>query len=185
MGKIKNKEAWNLLKQFPIGTKVIVSSVMNDVDDNGSLQVVPVTDTESHIEFRGRRHRWVPVPCDEFEAWVSGAKWLCDGKVETESYGGSNGYEDYEPPYDVTFLAVTKKTPVLLVRRAMFSKEIAVPVDGVQLVTITGVDGDKKYPPNAPLMKPRSLPADHPYRQAMREEMTTWPRDANGRWRKS
>jgi hypothetical protein len=183
MGKIKNKEAWNLLKQFPIGTKVIVSSVMNDVDDNGSLQVVPVTDTESHIEFRGRRHRWVPVPCDEFEAWVSGAKWLCDGKVETDHYGGGNGYEDYEPPYDVTFLAVTKKTPVLLVRRAMFSKEIAVPVDGVQSADFAAVKGTFLTPPS-PLTRMPRLSEDHPYRKTMREEMKKWPRDANGRWRK-
>lgn len=173
MGKVKNKEAWDKLKQFPIGTKVLVMEVMQDFGDPGSSR-----------HKRARTHRWGAESRAPFEAWICGAKWLCDGEVESENYGGVGG-ECYEPPYTVTRLVVTKKTPVLLVREEMFGREMAVPVDGVVESPWGDPMKDVFMTRRSPLIKTYPWPKDHPYRKTMREEMAGWPRDARGRWVKT
>ena len=159
MGRRKNEAAWKRLRELPLGTKVVVSAQMEDVGEG------PGT------------HRWVAEPCEPFEAWVCGAKWLCDGTVETESYGGG-GYEYPEDPYDVTSLVVTKKTPVLLVRRAMFGRAIPVPVDGVErwFSELASLG-------HPPLMTPAPSWDDRA-KAVLREDMKSVPRDARGRWMK-
>ena len=152
--KSKHKELLEMLRRHPIGTEVTVEMQMF------RLESIPDKDI-----------RWDPEKCSiPFRAWVTGAKWLCDG-VYHRSRGS---FDDYEQGY----LKVSKKTPVLLVRRAMFSREIPVPVAGVKPVNEEQMTGDP------PLTFAYTRPWTERDRETLRAEMATIPRDAEGRWMK-
>lgn len=156
--KPKNKALLDAMKAFPIGVAVRVTHHM------------------VRRFHQPHRREWVSFEVQPYDAWVVGAKWLCDGV-----HVSSRGYdEDYEPGY----LKVSKKTPVLLVRRAMFSKEVAVPVEGVQVsdivVTMNGVFAI----PMCPMTAIQAYPYTDRDREEQRGQMKKVPRDEKGRWMK-
>jgi hypothetical protein len=139
MPKRKNQEAWDKLKSLPIGTHVRVISEMEDDRD------------PSH-------HLWISKNVEEpYYAWVVGATWVCNGTVESgHSY---SAFMDEPPEYEPPQLTVTRKIPVLLVRRAMFSRAIRVPVDGVVNGGFVAAKGTFLTPP-APIMVSDQPPRD-------------------------
>jgi hypothetical protein len=150
--KRKHQKEWELLEQYPIGTKVSVQACLVDISNPGA-------------------HVWVVQPCTPFIAWVSGCSWRCDGPV---NHGGGT-YDDYEPGY----MVITKKTPVLLVRKFSFGKEIEVPVTEVVKITAKG------FLLSAPLLTTARTEWSERDKAALRGEMKNVPRDEKGRWKKT
>jgi hypothetical protein len=169
MTKRKHEAAWKLLEQFPIGTHVLVSAIMTD---QGKLQRVPGTYT-----FAINTRQWAPAKTNPFSAWVTGATWKCDGIRRKSSNWSENGNEN--EGYVSAYLKVTKKTLVLLVRKSMLEKEIAVPVDAV---TCPCSGSDVANPRDLAPISPKGYAWTERNRQMMRDDMASWPRDAGGRW---
>jgi hypothetical protein len=119
--KRKNPEFFRALKNMPVGTHVVVSAEMQDHGKDTTRTAHGVTN---------RTHRWVSVPCGPFHAWVTGATWKCDGEVFPPEHIVPYGWEGDVEEIPAGF-KVTRKTPVMLVRTAAFSREIAVPVQSV------------------------------------------------------
>jgi hypothetical protein len=159
--KRKNQTAWKLIKRFPIGTCVTVTAVMTDT---GKYDYT----TKQHA-----RH-WEASERRAFTAWVCGATWKCNGTI----FPGTGYDEDYSPAY----LKVTSKVPVLLVRKSMFEKEIAVPVEGVEVATDLSMNG-AFFTTAAPLCPggPQKFLTEQD-RQVLRECAAEMPRGANGRF---
>lgn len=159
MSKRKNQEAWNAFRAAPIGTAVIVSSEMEDVGEDG-------------------QHNWVPKIVEEYYAWVTGTTWMCNGRVETIHYPAVARDGDVMEPSKETFLNVSYKVPVFLVRTSMFGREIKVPVGGVR-------DSDRiPHEDNyySPVMKQNHPVLSERDKRIYSEEAKSMERDSRGRF---
>lgn len=150
--KRKNEDLLKKLEVFDAGTKVIVSKKMAR-----AYQIHPT-----------KLREWFSMPCKPFEAWVVGCKWVCDGIHQSVGT-----YDDYQAR-----LKVTKKTPVLRVRTSMFSKEILVPVDGVEIAELFSQYKRVRMPLN----KIQQYPFTETDREVLRKEAAKMGRDEKGRW---
>lgn len=148
--KRKNEDLLRKMKGFDVGTKVTVSKKMAR-----AYQLHPT-----------KLRQWFSMPCEPFEAWVVGCKWVCDGIHQSVGT-----YDDYQAR-----LKVTKRTPVLRVRTSMFSKEILVPVDGVEIADLFS-----QYQ-RIPLNKIQQYPFTETDREFLRKEAAKMGRDEKGRW---
>lgn len=150
MAKRKNDEVLKLMACFLVGDKVRVSKRYWRIGTVGSGLEKILWDAQKA----------------DFDGWITGCKWLCEGTV----HHSSGSYDDYESGY----LSISRKIPALLVRTAMFNKEIPVPVDGVALLI-----GDREMP----LFKFDVRWSDRD-REEYRKYAAEMPRDTKGRWMK-
>lgn len=156
----------NTLKAMPVGTHVIVTAKMYDHGDYPTRIDHGVTN---------RTHKWTAVPCGPFHAWVTGATWKCDGEVFPPEHITPVDWEG-EVEDIPSGLKVARKIPVMLVRTAAFSREIAVPATEVQVYHI---QIDAKAP--AVVSHKQSWLTERA-REEMRAEAAAMPRDAKGRF---
>jgi len=168
--KRKNTEFLKALKAMPVGTHVIVTAKMYDHGDYPTRIDHGVTN---------RTHKWTAVPCGPFHAWVTGATWKCDGEVFPPEHIAPVDWEG-EVEDIPSGLKVTHKIPVMLVRTAAFSREIAVPAQAVAPVT-NGTFWGPGDP--APAVVSHKQPwLTERARAEMRAEAAAMPRDAKGRF---
>ena len=154
MSKPKNVE-WKQLKNFPIGTKVLVSATYHQHDIGDGAVVT--------CEFPGKtmtstwRREWFVKPCAPFVAWVSGGRWQCDGTMTRQTTcdsawdaveRGSNKFK------------ATKKIPALLVRKCQFGPETAVPISAVEEIPFQLSAASFVLAEPAPILASQRVPLD-------------------------
>ena len=113
MSKMKNQKAWEIFRRFPIGTQVKVTHELRNVASDKD------------------RRRWGSEAVEPYTAWIVGASWSCDGKVETVHFPKTS----FSDAGKETYLNVVSKKPVFLVKTSMMGLPIKVPIDGINVDT--------------------------------------------------
>lgn len=136
-------------KFLPIGTKVRVFK-------------------EAHVEYVDKKERVIFTErlVDATGAIVGGT-YLCEG---TGHYGGGV----YDGAYEPSYLSVSKKVFVYLVRKGFINKAMKVLPEDLTPILLT----------DTPFFYSNRPPISERDRRFLRHLMSTIPRDAKGRWLK-
>lgn len=124
--------------------------------------------------YNGNRQRgYDREECDPFVGQFVGAVHRQTGTVVSASYEEDGG--------DPAYLSIDKVHEVWLIRRGVCNRAIEVLPDDAESVVVLLHPNSK---PPLPWRFTKECSYDERYRNYMRNEMKTWPRDARGRWLK-
>ncbi|MFA5135510.1 MAG: hypothetical protein WC505_07030 [Patescibacteria group bacterium] len=174
MHKVKNSTAWNAIKQLPIGTKVMVSAELVQADDVAGRVDYKTDPPAEYPHVVSMPRIWRARACKPFVAWISGARWCCEGALKTTYF------YDYSAPTHGSRFVTNNKIPALLVRKAQFSKEIIVPVDAVEEIVLSVTAPRLMLAEAAPLMQ--TTPCSDAAREYLRERSKAAARGQGGKF---
>jgi len=178
MSKPKNAD-WKQLKNFPIGTKVLVSAVYKQHDDTDDASATCEALATGKIMTSVWRREWKAEPCAPFVAWVSGGRWQCDGTMTRQTTCDA-AWDTVER--GANKFRATRKIPALLVRKCQFGPEVAVPISSVEEIPFQLSAQSFVLAEPAPILASQRTPLDDAARAALRDKAKTKTRGPGGKF---